>query len=86
MHQSHPNKQATIVDYNLASIMVPLVLFGSFFGTIVSNILPDAVLTIILGILMIYLTWESFDKAVALWKKETIAINIKKNSVGLNAP
>jgi uncharacterized membrane protein YfcA len=59
--------------------MVPLVLFGSFFGTIVSNILPDAVLTIILGLLMIYLTWESFDKAVSLWKKETIVINNKKN-------
>ncbi len=58
---------------------MPLVLFGSFFGTIVSNILPDAVLTIILGLLMIYLTWESFDKAVSLWKKETIVINNKKN-------
>lgn len=51
----------TIVDYNLASVMVPLVIFGSFFGTIVSSILPDAVLTIIIGLLLFYLTYDSFS-------------------------
>ena len=53
--------------------MVPLVIFGSFFGTIVSSILPDAVLTVIIAILMVYLTWDSFSKAVILWRKETKA-------------
>ena len=73
VRQVHPDKKATIVDYNLASVMVPLVIFGSFFGTIVSSILPDAVLTVIIAILMVYLTWDSFNKAVILWQKETKA-------------
>ena len=78
IRQKHPNKDATIVDYNLASVMLPLVIFGSFFGTIVSSILPDAVLTIFIGILMIYLTYDSLSKAVTMWKKETVAINARR--------
>ena len=55
--------------------MLPLVLFGSFVGTIISSILPDAVLTIILVVMLVYLTYDSLSKAVSLWKKETIALN-----------
>jgi len=58
--------------------MVPLVIFGSFFGTIVSSILPDAVLTIIIAILMVYLTYDSFNKAIILWKKETKVLAEKR--------
>jgi uncharacterized membrane protein YfcA len=54
--------------------MLPLVLIGSFFGVIVSNVLPDAVLTIILVILLFYLTYDSLKNAVDLWNKETIAL------------
>jgi uncharacterized membrane protein YfcA len=60
--------------------MVPLVIFGSFFGTIVSSVLPDAVLTIIIAILMVYLTWDSFSKAFILWRKETKAMKEKLHS------
>jgi uncharacterized membrane protein YfcA len=55
--------------------MLPMVLFGSFVGTIISSILPEAVLTLILIVMLIYLTYDSLSKAVDLWKKETIALN-----------
>lgn len=54
--------------------MIPMVLVGSFVGTIISNVLPEAVLTIILVILLFYLTYDSLEKAINLWKKETIAL------------
>ena len=54
--------------------MLPMVLVGSFVGTMIFNIFPDAVLTIILGVLLFYLAYDSFDKAISLWKKETIAM------------
>ena len=54
--------------------MLPLVLVGSFVGVMVANILPEAVLTIILAILLFYLTYDSLSKAIGLWKKETIAL------------
>jgi len=78
VREFNPNKIATVVDYNLASVMVPLVIFGSFFGTIISSILPDAVLTIVIGILMIYLTWDSFKKAIILWRKESKVLSEKQ--------
>lgn len=62
------------MDYNLCAIMLPLVLIGSFIGVIISSILPEAILTIIVVALLIYLLYDSFDKAIGLWKKETIAI------------
>lgn len=66
------------MDYNLCSIMLPLVLAGAFVGVIISNILPEAILTIILVIVLFYLTYDSLSKAIGLWKKETIALEKKK--------
>lgn len=66
--EHNPDKNATIIDYNLVSIMFPLVLVGSFIGTIIQNILPEALLTIILVFLLLYLTIDSFKKALKMWK------------------
>lgn len=68
------------MDYNLCLIMLPLVLAGSFVGVIISNILPEAVLTIILVVLLVYLTYDSLSKAIGLWKKETIALEKEKQA------
>lgn len=72
--QNHPDKAATVVDYNMCSVMLPLVLVGSFIGVILANILPEAVLTIIMALLLVYLTYDSLSKAIGLWKKETISL------------
>ena len=74
LRQRHPNKDTPIIDYNLCAIMVPLVIFGSFFGTIISSVLPDAVLTIIIAILLVYLVYDSFSKAISMYNKETMAL------------
>ena len=54
--------------------MMPQVLIGSFVGVMISNILPEAVLTIILVVLLFYLTYDSLSKATGLWRKETAAM------------
>lgn len=59
------------MDYNLVKIMLPLVLAASFVGVMLSSILPEAVLTGILVVLLIYLTYESLTKAVKLYKQES---------------
>lgn len=76
--QKHPEKNATIVDYNLCAVMLPIVLASSFVGVMISNILPEAVLTIILTVVLVYLTYDSLIKAIGLWKKECIAIEKEK--------
>ena len=72
--EKNSEKSTTIIDYNLVAIMIPMVLVGSFVGTIISNLLPEAVLTIILVILLFYSTYDSLKKAINLWKKETITM------------
>ena len=54
--------------------MIPMVLFGSFIGIIFSSILPEAILTIFLVSILFFSTYDSFRKAIGLWKKETIAL------------
>lgn len=53
--------------------MMPLVMTGSFVGVIISHLLPEAVLTIILSVLLFYLTYDSLNKAFKLWGKESAA-------------
>jgi len=70
--QRHPEKDATIVDYNICSVMLPFVMFGSIVGTAISQILPEAIITIILIVLLIYLTYNSLSRAVSLWNQESL--------------
>lgn len=44
VNKRHPDKDATIVDYSLANIMLPCVLVGSLFGVFLNLILPALVL------------------------------------------
>jgi len=53
--------------------MIPITIFGSFIGTMISSVMPDAILTIIITLLMVYLTVDSSWKAVSMWKKESKA-------------
>jgi uncharacterized membrane protein YfcA len=61
-------------------MMLPLVMVGSFVGTIISSVMPEAVLTMILIVVLFYLTYDSLEKAVGLWKKETIAFRAEEAS------
>lgn len=74
IRQEHPQKPSTIIDYNLCSVMMPLVLIGAFVGVMVANIAPEALLTIFLVLILFYLTYDSLSRAINLWKAETVAI------------
>ena len=56
--------------------MMPIVFIGSNFGLMISSLLPDAVLTIILTILLAYLTYENFNNAIKLFKLESDQQNL----------
>ena len=71
IHQKHPKRDSTIVDYGLAGIMAPLMMLGSFVSVIFAQIMPDAVLTIIISVLMVYLSVDTSTKAVKMWRQET---------------
>lgn len=51
--------------------MIPLVLIGSLFGTLIASVLPEIILTFLLILLLLYLLYDSINKSCKLWKKET---------------
>jgi uncharacterized membrane protein YfcA len=48
-NQSHPDKKAKVVDYNISILMLPSVMMGSFIGVQLNMITPQAVIMILLG-------------------------------------
>jgi uncharacterized membrane protein YfcA len=69
--RKHPEKKATSIDYGIVIVMLPLVLVGAFTGVLVNIILPPIILSTILTLLLIYLTFTSLQSAIRIWKKET---------------
>lgn len=71
IHQKHPSADKTVIDYNLASIMMPAVLLGAFSGLYLSAMLPEALITILLTLILLFLTYKTYLKTVNLCRKES---------------
>jgi uncharacterized membrane protein YfcA len=66
-NQRNPkNKNKFLIDYNLASIMMPLILAGSMIGVIISRFFPGIVITISLILYLVYCIYKLFKKAQAM--------------------
>jgi uncharacterized membrane protein YfcA len=44
MNHKHPEKDAVLIDYDLASIMLPIVMSGCMVGALASITLPNLIL------------------------------------------
>ena len=69
--EKHPHAPRTVIDYNLASLMMPAVFLGSFTGFFLVPMIPEASITIILTLLLAYLTYNTYRKTVVLCAKES---------------
>ena len=72
--QRHPEKDATIIDYGIVIVMMPLVLVGSFVGVLANIMLPPILLSLFLTAILILLTAQSFVKGMQIYHKESLAI------------
>ena len=67
----HPEKkEVVVIDYTIASVMMPTVLAGSFIGVTFNTILPDLLIQIILALLLFFLTIQAGLKAKEIYRKE----------------
>ena len=73
-NDKHPEKDAVIIDYGLASIMLPAVMMGSMVGVLANVMLPSLVLQTSLAFLLIFLTFQSGFKARQIFTKENAKI------------
>lgn len=74
IHQKNPKLEGrTMIDYNIVSIMMPNVLIGAYSGIMLQSLIPEAVSPVLLLLVLVYATYETFQKGIKLWKAETIA-------------
>ena len=55
LHEKHPEKNAVIIDYGLATIMLPIVMMGSMTGVLVNIMFPSLLLSICLTVVLVFL-------------------------------
>ena len=55
-NKTHPLKNGTgvLVDYNIASLMLPMIVVGATTGVMLNKILPPIVVSVIFTILLVY--------------------------------
>ena len=63
LNDKHPEKDAVIIDYGLATIMLPAVMMGSMIGVLANQFLPAVILQGSLTILLFFLTIQAGYKA-----------------------
>lgn len=75
----NPDKpQMPAIDYGLAIVMMPLTLLGSLIGAYFYVSFPELILLVILTLLLIFLTYNSTNKGMEIYRKETEMIEAKK--------
>ena len=70
--QKHPEKDATVIDYGIVIVMLPLVLVGSFVGVLFNIVLPSVVLSVMLTVVLGLLTFQSGMKALQMYRRESV--------------
>ena len=70
-NERHPEKpNACCIDYNMTNVMMPLTMLGSLIGAFIYLLFPELLITIILTLLLIVLSWESGKKFIQIYNKE----------------
>ena len=70
--KSHPykNGKGVLVDYNIASLMLPMIVVGATVGVMVNKILPMIVVTITLTLLLLLVSYTTLRKLLTIQADE----------------
>lgn len=71
----HPNADRPCIDYDLANLMEPLTIAGAVVGTVLNKLLVPWIITVLLVIVLGLTTFNTLRKAMALYRKESVAFN-----------
>ena len=67
----HPTKDATLIDYGIVIVMMPLYLLGSYIGVLVNLMLPPILLSLSLMVVLQLLTFQLYSKGKKKYAEET---------------
>lgn len=75
LRERHPEKPSCVtIDYNVATVMMPLNLVGSLIGAYIFQTFPELYIMIMMTLMLVILTWESARKYFQLRRKENEAM------------
>lgn len=60
-----------MIDWDLILIMEPLTIFGAVFGSLLSKVLPNLVLTSLLVAVLCFIGHRTVKKGIDMWREET---------------
>lgn len=63
-NKTHPYKNGTgvLVDYNVASLMLPMIIVGASVGVLLNKMFPAMVIAIVLAVLMLFVAYTTLRK------------------------
>jgi len=71
----HPSLDRALIDWDLILIMEPLTIFGAVFGSLLSKVLPNAVLTTLLVLILAFMGQRTLAKGLKMWYEESRSVN-----------
>ncbi|KAG0462442.1 hypothetical protein HPP92_020918 [Vanilla planifolia] len=69
---SHPSKEASIIDYDLALLFQPMLMLGITIGVALSVVFPYWLISVLIIILFLGTSSRSFFKGIQMWEQETL--------------
>lgn len=60
MRNKHPYRDAIALDYNIAGVLIPMILFGTIVGVTLNKIMPFSIILICLSIVLVVNTYKTF--------------------------
>ena len=60
IQNKHPYRDAIALDYNIAGVLIPMILFGTIVGVTLNKIMPFSIILICLSIVLVVNTYKTF--------------------------
>lgn len=62
LKNKHPHRNVIALDYNIAGVLIPMILFGTMVGVSLNKVMPPSIILISLTIVLIFNTYKTFNK------------------------
>ncbi len=77
----HPSRDAPLIDYDMVSLMVPMILLGTIGGVYLNVIFPSFFIITSLVVLLSFTAYRSWKKSFQMYREEQAADKRAKNSI-----
>lgn len=72
----HPHRDGPLIDWDLILAMEPLTIFGAVFGSLLSKILPNFVLTVSLVVILAFIGHRTLKKGFKMFREESRSLQL----------